>query len=94
MTTSAEISAIAARVYDQDTLSAADEVFLATIALADREWHEALRAANLNFGGGSEAWHAVKRLATRTQQQAYERALAAFEKAEDEGIAELVQAAE
>ncbi len=92
MTTTAQIAARAARVYDQDSHSEADLAFLAAIALADHEWTAALDAANINFGGGSEAWHAVKRLATRTLDQAYERALAALE-AGDEGDAELLQMA-
>ncbi len=77
MVSSATVLAIAAVVYDQDTHSAADMEFLAALTAADCEWMEALNSANTNFGGSSEAWHAVKRLATRSRDKAYASAFAA-----------------
>ena len=74
---------IAAVIYDQDTHSEADLAFLDAVALAGREWVQALNAANITFGGGSEAWNAVKRLATRSRDDAYARALNELE-AQDE----------
>jgi hypothetical protein len=93
MTNAATVLAVAAVVYDQDTHSEADMEFLFAIAAADREWLDALNAANLNFGGGSEAWQAVKNLATRSRDKAYADALAALE-AHDDADDELLQAAE
>lgn len=78
MTTQPIIST-AARVYDQDTHSEADLTFLAAMAKADRDYLDALNAANISFGGGSEAWLAVKRLASRSREKARADALAAFE---------------
>ena len=84
MTSPASVLAVAAVVYDQDNHSEADLAFLDAMARADREWLDALNAANINFGGGSEAWQAVKRLATRSHNQAYLNALAALEANDDE----------
>lgn len=92
MTNAAQVLAVAAVVYDQDTHSEADLAFLDAMAKADREWLDALSAANINFGGGSEAWQAVKRLATRSRNDAYARALAALEAHDFED--ELLEAAE
>ena len=86
------IPSIAARVYDQDCHSQADLDFLAAISRADNEWHEALQTANKLFGGGSEAWECVKRLATRQRDADYAKALAVFETGEVED--EVLQAAE
>lgn len=79
----AEIRAIAATVHDQDSHSEADLAFLDALWKADSEWHEHLHSANIEFGGGSEAWQAVKRMATRRQLDAYKAALAALEAADD-----------
>jgi len=65
MTSASEVRAVAAVVYDQDSHSEADMAFLDAITAADKRWHDQLRAANIMYGGGSETWHAVKRLATR-----------------------------
>lgn len=91
MTNPATVLAVAAVVHDQDNHSAADLAFLDAMARADREWLDALNAANINFGGGSEAWQAVKRLATRQRDAAYDRALASLELFDDE---EFLEAAE
>lgn len=85
--------AVAAVVHDQDNHSAADLAFLDAMSRADREWIDALNSANITWGGGSEAWQIVKRLATRTRDQAYVAALAALE-ASDFEDAELLEAAE
>jgi hypothetical protein len=90
MTNAAQVLAVAAVVYDQETHSEADLAFLDAMAKADREWLDQLSAANINFGGGSEAWQAVKRLATRSRNDAYARALVALEANDDE----FLQAAE
>jgi hypothetical protein len=80
MTASAyEVLAVAAVVYDQDSHNEADMAFLASVNAADKEWADQLNAANINFGAGSEAWQAVKRLATKTREVALARALAEFE---------------
>lgn len=92
-TTANEVYAIAAVVWDQDTHNDADMAFLDAVAAADKEWSEALSAANINFGAGSEAWHAVKRLATKTREVALVRALAELESHDDEYFG-LLQAAE
>lgn len=75
MTNRSSVLSVAAVVYDQDTHSEADMIFLEAIGAANDEWHAQMRAANLNFGGGSEAWQAVKRLATRQRDAAYAEAL-------------------
>ncbi len=93
MTNHRSALAVAAVVYDQDTHSEADLAFLDAMSKADREWLDALNAANINFGGGSQAWLAVKRLATRSRDQAYEAALAKLD-ASDFEEDELLQAAE
>ncbi len=66
---------LASRVYDQDTHTDADLAFLDAIWAADREMSDQLHAANLQWGGGSEAWHAVLRLATRSRTVAYQAAV-------------------
>jgi len=86
-----EILAVAAVVWDQDSHSEADLAFLAAIAKADSEWVGALNTANITFGAGSEAWEAVKRLATRQRNAVYASAFAALE-ANDE--LEFAEAAE
>ena len=86
--------AVAAVVYDQDTHSEADLAFLDAMSRADREWLDALNSANIMWGGGSPTWQAVKRLATRTRDQAYERALAALEAGDFEEEIEYAEAAE
>ncbi len=90
MTSRRSALAVAAAIYDDESHSDADIAFLDAMSRADREWLDALNAANINFGGGSEAWNAVKRLATRTRDQAYQRALAELEAGDD---AELFQQA-
>ena len=70
--------AVAAVVYDQDNHSEADFAFLDAISKADREWIDELNNAKIQWGPG-EAFQTVKRLATRTRDRAYERALAALE---------------
>ena len=80
----AEIRAIAATVHDQDSHSEADLAFLDALWKADSEWHEALHQANVAWGGGSEAWQCVKRMATNRQLDAYRAALAALEAADFE----------
>lgn len=94
MTKTASALAVAAVVYDQDTHSDADLAFLDAMAKADREWLDQLSAANINFGGGSEAWQAVKRLATRSRDKAYADALAALEAHDFEDDEQQLQAAE
>jgi len=79
MTSPAEVLAVAAVVYDQDSHNEADMAFLAAVSAADKEWADQLNAANINFGAGSEAWRATKRLATKTREVALARALAEFE---------------
>lgn len=92
MTRSAsEVLAVAAFVYDKDTLNDADTTFLDAITKANLAWGEALDSANKTYGGGSDAWRAVKNLATRQRDDEYRRALAALE-AHDE--IEFAQAAE
>jgi ketosteroid isomerase-like protein len=91
MTNSATVLAVAAVVYDQDTHSPADLAFLDAMAKADREWLDQLSAANINFGGGSEAWQAVKRLATRSRNGAYARALAVLEANDTEWLLEAAE---
>jgi hypothetical protein len=91
MANSATVLAVAAVVYDQSSHSEADLAFLDAMAKADREWLDALNIANVTFGGGSETWNAVKRLATRSRNDAYARALAALEANDD---TKLLQAAE
>ena len=86
------ILSVAAQVWDQDSHSQADMDFLADITRADREWLDALNTANLTFGGGSEAWNAVKYIATRRRDDDYARALAALEAHDDEE--EFAEAAE
>lgn len=81
--TSRYAPAIAAVVYDQETHSEADLAFLDAVARADREWIDQLNAAKMNFGAGSEAWQAVKHLATNSRDDAYAVALHEFE-AQDE----------
>jgi hypothetical protein len=81
-TSPAEVLAVAAVVYDQDTHNEADMNFLFAVNAADKEWADQLNAANINFGAGSEAWQATKRLATKTREVALLRAYAEFE-AED-----------
>ncbi len=93
MTSHKSALAVAAVVYDQDTHSEADLAFLDAMSKADREWLDALNTANINFGGGSQAWQAVKRLATRSRDKAYEAALAKLEAGDFEEV-ELLQAAE
>ncbi len=66
---------LAARVYDQDHHTEADLAFLDAVWAADREMSDQLHAANLQWGGGSEAWHAVLRLATRSRNVAYQAAV-------------------
>ncbi len=75
---------LAARIYDQDTLSEREIAFLDAMSRADRAWIDALDGANLAWGGGSDAWHIVKRLATRQRNAAYARAKAALEADDDE----------
>ena len=87
----AEILAVAAVVYDQDSHNEADMNFLYAVNAIDKEWCDQLNAANINFGAGSEAWQATKRLATKTREVALARALAEFE-AED--FPEFAEAAE
>ena len=60
---------------------------------ANKEWSDQLSAANINFGAGSEAWQATKRLATRSRDAALVRALAELESHDDE-VFGLLQAAE
>jgi hypothetical protein len=86
-----EVLAVAAVVYDQDSHNEADMSFLYAVNAADKEWADQLNAANINFGVGSEAWAATKRLATKTRAVALARALAEFE-AHD--FPEFAQAAE
>jgi hypothetical protein len=93
MSNAATVLADAAVVHDQDNHSAADLAFLDAMAKADREWLDALSAANINFGAGSEAWQAVKRLATRSRDKAYADALAALEAHDDADDELLLQAA-
>lgn len=91
MTNRSSVLSVAAVVYDQDTHSEADIAFLAATAKANQDWLDALNSANISFGGGSEAWQAVKRLATRQRDAAYAIALSALE-ANDE--IEFAEAAE
>ena len=87
----AEVLAVAAVVYDQESQNEADLNFLYAVNAIDKEWCDQLNAANINFGAGSEAWQATKRLATKTREVALARALAEFE-AHD--FPEFAQAAE
>jgi hypothetical protein len=75
----AEVLAVAAVVYDQDSHNEADMDFLYAVNAADKEWADQLNASNINFGVGSEAWAATKRLATKSREVALARALAEFE---------------
>src|ERR1700744_1822628 len=83
------VLAVAAAVWDQDSLSEADTIFLDAISEANRAWSEALTAANREFGGGSDAWRAVQHLATRQRDSAFERPLAAFEANDHDKIMKL-----
>lgn len=78
------VQAVAAVVWDQEFHSEADLAFLAAISKADSEWVSALDTANITFGAGSEAWQAVKRLATRQRDADYAKALAELEAHDDE----------
>ena len=89
----ATVLAVAAVVWDQDSHSEADMEFLFAINAAGKEWTDQLNAANINFGAGSDAWQAVKNLATRQRDAAYAAALTALE-AHDFADDELLQAAE
>jgi hypothetical protein len=93
MTNRRSVLAVAAQVYDKDELSERDQTFLDAISKAGRDWSDALTSANIQFGGGSVAWQAVKNLATRQRDQEYARALAALEAHDDQEIEQL-QAAE
>lgn len=84
-----EVLAVAAVVFDQENHSAADMQFLDAIAKAGMDWSDALANANINFGGGSEAWWATKRLATRQRDAAYAAALAEVEAHDDQEITQL-----
>jgi hypothetical protein len=88
---SAEVYAVAAVVWDQETHSEADLAFLAAVSAAGKEWIAQLNAANINFGAGSEAWQATKRLATKSRNDALARALAEFEASD---FPEFLEAAE
>jgi hypothetical protein len=82
MTSPAEVLAVAAVVWDQVSKGSATEAdlnFLYAVNAIDKEWCDQLNAANINFGAGSEAWQATKRLATKTREVALARALAEFE---------------
>lgn len=93
MPTAHAVYAVAAVVWDQDTHNEADLAFLDAVAAADKEWAAQLNAANINFGAGSEAWQATKRLATKSREGALARALAELESHDDEAFG-LLQAAE
>jgi hypothetical protein len=80
------VQAVAAVVWDQAFHSEADLAFLAAISKANSEWVGALDTANITFGAGSEAWEAVKRLATRQRDAAYARALAELEAHDEEWL--------
>jgi hypothetical protein len=84
------VLAVAAVVWDQDSHSEADMAFLDAVAKADREWIDQLNSAKITFGPG-ETWEAVKRLATRSRDKAYDAALTALEAHDD---IEFQQAAE
>lgn len=78
----AEVLAVAAVVWDQDSHNEADMNFLYAVNAADKEWADQINAANINFGAGSEAWQATKRLATKTREVALARALDELEASE------------
>ncbi len=79
----ATVLAVAATVYDQDSHSDADIEFLFAINAAGKEWIDSCNSAKITFGPG-EAFEAVKRLATRSRDAAYAKALAALESHDDE----------
>lgn len=90
MPTTTEIRTIAARMYDDIRESGGTEhatqaanAFLDAIHRADQEWHQNMDAANLNFGGGSEVWKIVKRLATSQRDERYVEAFAVFSREEE-----------
>jgi hypothetical protein len=83
----AEVLAVAAVVYDQDTHNEADMAFLAAVAKADREWIDNLNSVKITFGPG-DVFEAVKRLATRERDQSLARALAELEASEFPEFAE------
>lgn len=74
----AAIRRIAAQVYDQDAHDERDLAFLQAIGEADEMWHEALQRANKEYGGGTQAWEAVKNLATRQRDADYAKAMEAY----------------
>lgn len=91
MTNRRTVLSVAAQVWDQDSHSQADMDFLSAIGRADSEWLSALDTANLAFGGGSEAWQAVKNLATRQRDADYAKALAVLEACDEEAFAEAAE---
>lgn len=78
MTTAAEVYAVAAVVWDQDSHSEADMAFLAAVNAANKEWADNLNSVKITFGPG-ETFDAVKRMATRSRDAALVRALAELE---------------
>lgn len=93
-TTPYQVAVIAAQVYDQRDQSPREMAFLNAIFDADKEWFEALGAARKNFGAGTDTFQIVKRLATGARNEAYRRALAAFEADEEAEIMGYAEAAE
>jgi hypothetical protein len=87
---SAEVYAVAAVVYDQEAHSEADLAFLAAVSAADKEWIDNLNGVKVTFGPGA-TFETVKRLATRSRNDALARALAEFEESD---FPEFLEAAE
>jgi len=88
MTASAnEVYAVAATVWDQDSHSEADMAFLDAVNAANQEWADNLTSVKKTFGPG-EVFQAVKRLATRSRDDALARALAELEASEFPEFAE------
>lgn len=86
-----EVLAVAAVVYDQETHSDADMDFLLKVNAIDKTYVDALNTANKLWGGGSETWQAVKRLAARSRADRLARALAEFEAQDDLQFAEAAE---
>lgn len=85
------IRSLAAKVYDKDGHTEADLAFLRAIREANEANSAALLSANIEFGGGSEAWQAVKNLANRQMEADYARALAVYEAGDEFEFAEAAE---
>lgn len=79
----AEVYAVAAVVWDQDSHSEADMAFLDAVNAANKEWADTLNGAKLQFPKDPDIWKVVKRLATRERDQQLARALAELESHDD-----------